>query len=92
MSKKFKPNKEVISWSEKNKGKINIYHDPKKAVSGADVIFSDKVISLNDKVDKKKIKEFKKFKINKKLISYAKKIVFFYIVYQEATKLTMKFF
>ncbi len=72
--KKFKPNKEVISWSEKNKGKINIYHDPKKAVSGADVIFSDKVISLNDKVDKKKkIKEFKKFKINKKLISYAKK-------------------
>ncbi len=52
--KKFKPNKEVISWSEKNKGKINIYHDPKKAVSGADVIFSDKVISLNDKVDKKK--------------------------------------
>ena len=72
--KKFKPNKEVISWSEKNKGKINIYHDPKKAVSGADVIFSDKVISLNDKVDKKKkIKEFKKFKINKRLISYAKK-------------------
>ena len=72
--KKFKPNKEVISWSEKNKGKINIYHDPKKAVSGADVIFSDKVISLNDKVDKKKkIKEFKKYKINKKLISYAKK-------------------
>tara|TARA_Y100001935_G_C17235076_1_gene472539 strand:+ start:40 stop:969 length:930 start_codon:yes stop_codon:yes gene_type:complete len=72
--KKFKPNNEVISWSEKNKGRINIYHDPKKAVSGADVIFSDKVISLNDKVDKKKkIKEFKKFKINKKLISYAKK-------------------
>ena len=26
----------------------------KKAVKGADVIFSDKVISLNDKVNKKK--------------------------------------
>ena len=39
----------------------------------ADVIFSDKVISLNDKINKKeKIQEFKKFKINKKLISYAK--------------------
>ena len=31
----------------------------KKAVKNADVIFSDKVISLNDKVDKnKKIKDF----------------------------------
>ena len=40
----------------------------------ADVVFSDKVISLNDKVIKtKKINDFKKFKINKKLMSYAKK-------------------
>ena len=38
------------------------------------MIFSDKVISLNDKVNKKKkIKAFKNFKIDKKLISYAKK-------------------
>ena len=51
-----------------------IYNDAKKAASGADVIFSDKVISLNDKVNKiKKIKQFAKFKIDKKLISYAKK-------------------
>ena len=35
--------------------KIFINNDPKKAVLGADVIFSDKVISLNDKVNKKKI-------------------------------------
>ena len=42
-------------------------------MKNADVIFSDKVISLNDKINKKeKIQEFKKFKINKKLISYAK--------------------
>ena len=38
------------------------------------MIFSDKVISLNDKVNKKKkLQYFKKFKINKKLVSYAKK-------------------
>ena len=38
------------------------------------MIFADKVISLNDKVDKKKkLQYFKKFKINKKLVSYAKK-------------------
>ena len=38
------------------------------------MIFSDKVISLNDKVNKKKkIQAFKKFRIDKKLISKAKK-------------------
>ena len=72
--KNFEPGKEVRNWVKKNKKKIYIYNDPKKAASGADVIFSDKVISLNDKVNKKKkIQAFKKFKIDKKLMSFANK-------------------
>ena len=72
--KKFEPGKEVKNWVKKNNRKIYIYNDPKKAVSGADVIFSDKVISLNDKVNKKKkIYAFKNFKIDKKLVRLAKK-------------------
>ena len=72
--KNFEPGKEVRVWVKKNNKKIFIYNDPKKAVLGVDVIFSDKVISLNDKVNKKKkIEQFKKFKIDKKLMSYAKK-------------------
>tara|TARA_B100000767_G_scaffold215679_1_gene203228 strand:+ start:284 stop:1213 length:930 start_codon:yes stop_codon:yes gene_type:complete len=72
--KKFEPGKKVRAWVRRNNKKIFIYNDPKKAVIGADVIFSDKVISLNDKVNKKKkIEQFKKFKIDKKLISFAKK-------------------
>ena len=72
--KKFEPSKEVKDWVKKNKKKIFIYNDAKKAAVGADVIFSDKVISLNDKVNKrKKMKEFKKFKIDKNLMSYAHK-------------------
>ena len=71
---KFEPNKKIRDWVKKNNRKIYIYNDAKKAARGADVIFSDKVISLNDKVNKiKKIKQFAKFKIDKKLISYAKK-------------------
>ena len=66
--------------SQQNNKKIYIYNDPKKAASGADVIFSDKVISLNDKVNKKKkIKAFKNFKIDKKLMSYAKKSLAFFL-------------
>ena len=76
--KKFEPGKEVRTWVKKNNKKIYIYNDAKKAVSNADVIFSDKVISLNDKVNKKKkIKAFKNFKIDKKLMSYAKKSCIF---------------
>ena len=72
--KKFEPGTKVRNWVKKNKKKIFIYNDPKKAVLNADVIFSDKVISLNDKVNKKKkIAQFKKFKIDKKLMRYAKK-------------------
>ena len=76
--KKLNQEKKLELGSKKNNKKIYIYNDAKKAVSGADVIFSDKVISLNDKVNKKKkIKAFKNFKIDKKLMSYAKKSCIF---------------
>ena len=76
--RKFEPGTKVRNWVKKNKKKIFIYNDPKKAVSNADVIFSDKVISLNDKVNKKQKKQaFKNFKIDKKLMSYAKKSCIF---------------
>ena len=72
--KKFEPKKKIRDWVKKNNKKIYIYNDPDKAVEGVDVIFSDKVISMNDKVDKKKkIKQFKKFKIKKELMVHAKK-------------------
>jgi ornithine carbamoyltransferase len=72
--KKFEPGNKVRDWVKKNHKKIFIFNNPKKAVIGADVIFSDKVISMNDKVDKKKkIEQFKKFKIDKKLLNLAKK-------------------
>ena len=72
--KKFEPGKKVRDWVRKNNKKIFIYNDAKKAVLDADVVFSDKVISLNDKVNKKKkIEQFKKFKIDKKLMNHAKK-------------------
>jgi ornithine carbamoyltransferase len=76
--KNYKPKKFVLDWLKKNKRKVNIFNDAKKAVLNADVIFSDKVVSLNDKVNKsKKIKDFKNFKINSKLMSYAKNDVIF---------------
>ena len=76
--KNYEPKKSVIDWVKKNNGKINVFNNAKKAIMNADAIFSDKVISLNDKVNKdKKIKDFKGFQINSKLISFAKKDAIF---------------
>ena len=72
--KKYEPKNFVLDWVKDQKKKIYIFNDAKKAASNADVIFSDKVISLNDKVNKKnKVKDFKNYRVSKKLISLAKK-------------------
>ena len=72
--KNYEPDKDIKNYIKRNKNKISIFNDAKKAATNADVIFSDKVISMNDKVNKiKKLKYFKKFKIDKKLLNNAKK-------------------
>ena len=76
--KNYQPNKKILSYIKNNKNKVSIYCDPKKAAMGADVIFSDKVISLNDKVNKKKkLSYFKTFKITQKLMKIAKRDAIF---------------
>jgi ornithine carbamoyltransferase len=70
--KNYRPPNFVINWVKKNKRKVNIFVDPKKAIKNADVVFSDKVISMNDKVNKaKKIKDFKNYRIDSNLMKYA---------------------
>jgi len=72
--KNYGPKKSILDWVKKNNKKIYIFNEAKKAAINADVIFSDKVISLNDKVNKKKkLLQFKNFKINPKLMKLAKK-------------------
>tara|TARA_B100001057_G_scaffold261342_1_gene261565 strand:+ start:2767 stop:3696 length:930 start_codon:yes stop_codon:yes gene_type:complete len=72
--KNYHPSKDTINYIKKNQNKVSIFNDPKKAVLGTDVIFSDKVISMNDRVNKNiKLSYFKKYKIDKKLMSLAKK-------------------
>ncbi len=72
--KTYEPNKLTLDWARSKNKNIYIFNDAKKAANNADVIFSDKVISLNDKVDKqKKIKDFRNFKVNKNLMKNAKK-------------------
>ena len=91
--KNYEPKKFVMRWVKKNRRKINIYNDPKKAVMNCDVIFSDKVISMNDKVNKqKKVRDFKKFRIDTKLMSFANKDAIFLHCLPRGTEVSEKVF
>jgi len=70
---KYTPNKKILNWAKKNKKNILVTKDPSTAVKDADCVMTDKWISMNDKVNKNtKIKKFKKYQVNKKLMCEAK--------------------
>ena len=90
---KYQPNKNILSYIKNNKNKVHLYSEAKKAAIDADVIFSDKVISMNDKVNKiKKLNHFKKFKIDKKLMNFAKKDCIFLHCLPRGTEVDEKVF
>ncbi len=76
--KKYEPSKSLINWAKKNKSKIKIFNDAKKAILNSDIVFADKFIGVYDKSNKKKkIKDFKNFQVNSELMRYANKKAIF---------------
>ena len=74
--KNYNPPGEMLRMIKQKSSKIKIFNNPKVAIKNADVVLTDKVISMNDKVNKKKkIKDFLNFKINSKLMSLSKKAI-----------------
>jgi ornithine carbamoyltransferase len=74
----YEPNKKILNWAKKNKGKIVVTKNPMKAVNSADCIMTDKWISMGDKVNKtKKKKTLKPYQVNKKIMKEAKKDAIF---------------
>ena len=70
--KGYEPNKNIIHWAKKNKGKILVTKDPIKAASSADCIMTDKWISMGDKTNKnKKKKALKSYQVNEKIMKVA---------------------
>ena len=55
---KYKPNKNMLLCAKKNKANITITKNPSDAVKNADCVMTDKWVSMNDKVDKKKKKKY----------------------------------
>jgi len=70
------PNEQILKWAQENAkhsgSKIEIVHDPVKAVEGADVIYTDVWVSMGmEKEKEKRLKVFPPFQVNSKLLSHA---------------------
>ena len=70
----YLPSKKVLDWAQSQNGKVEIFHNVKDGVQGADCIMSDKWISMGDDGDVKKKKiDLKSFQVNDELLSVANK-------------------
>lgn len=74
-------NQEIVKKAKKlsnlSGAKILETEDPKEAVKNADVVYTDTWISMGDTNEKKRIKIFKPYQVNKQLMQYAKKDAIF---------------
>ena len=64
--KNYNFNKNLSNWINCHKNKIKRFYDPIKAIKQADAILTDKIISMNDNVNKKKkLNHLKNLKLTK---------------------------
>lgn len=66
--KKYEPDKDVVRIAKKL-GKVSLFNDPKKAVKGANIVYTDTWVSMGQEKEKKKrLKAFKGFIVDSKLM------------------------
>jgi len=75
--KGYEPNSEVVSRAKdgarKNGCKVKVTNDPKEAVKGADIVYTDVWASMGqEKEHEKRVKIFKPYQVNGQLVKKAK--------------------
>jgi ornithine carbamoyltransferase len=64
---------EALEEASKNNSRVEKYNDPYKAVEGADVVYTDVWVSMGQESEReKRLKDFKPFQVNDKLMKAAK--------------------
>jgi ornithine carbamoyltransferase len=69
------PKKSVLDYAKRHaSSKIVVTSNPKKAISGADIVYTDSWMSyhINPKLKQKRVRLFKPYQVNKKIVKYAK--------------------
>ncbi len=71
--KGYEPDPEILRWAMSRSSKISVCHDPRQAVKGSDVVYTDVWTSMGqEKEAKKRKKVFKEFQVNRQLTALAK--------------------
>jgi len=76
---KYKTQKNILDLAKsdilKNKVRVGIFSDPRKAVKDAEVIYTDVWVSMGREDVKERIEALSPFQVNQELLSFAKKNV-----------------
>jgi ornithine carbamoyltransferase len=76
--KGYEPKKEIIAYSKEQGLDITITSDPMKAVSGADIVYTDVWTSMGQEEEtQKRLRDFVGFQVNMELLGKAKSDVIF---------------
>jgi len=76
--KGYEPRKEIIDYSKEQGLDINITSDPMKAVSGADIVYTDVWTSMGQEEEaQKRLRDFSGFQVNMELLRKATPDVIF---------------
>lgn len=69
----WKPNTAYVKTARKY-GTVSVYDDPKKGLKDVDIVYTDTFVSMGVESEaEKRLKLFKPYQLNKKLLSYAKR-------------------
>jgi ornithine carbamoyltransferase len=67
----YDPQNEDVERARAEQGRIDLFRDPVRAVSGADVVVADTFVSMGDKDAAKRLKDLAPFKVSEDLMRHA---------------------
>ena len=67
----YDPHKEDVERARAEQGRVDLYRDAVKAVSGADVVVADTFVSMGDKDARQRLKDLAPFKVSEDLMRHA---------------------
>ncbi len=74
----YEPRKDIVEEARAQGARVEIFHDPVKAVEGADAVYTDVWASMGQEAEReKRIKIFRPFQVNMELFSKAKPQAYF---------------
>ena len=73
----YAPNKEILDWAQREKGRVTLLHDPQTACAGADCVVTDAWVSMGDTDEGARRQALAPYQVNAALMKLAAKDALF---------------